>query len=53
MNTKGIYEGKPVEIVRPAKQGDQDFNANAGEQLVIKLADGSEKTVAKSAVAPT
>lgn len=48
---KGKYQGQNVEIVRPAKQGDQGYDAaNPNEQVVIKGADGKEKAVAKSEV---
>jgi hypothetical protein len=50
MGTKATYQSKSVTIVRPAKQGDPGFNANLGKQLVIKLADGTEKTVAETEV---
>lgn len=49
---KGTYQGQSVEIVRPARQGDKNFNASA-EQVIIKLSDGSEKTVAKNEVTET
>jgi hypothetical protein len=49
--TKGTYQGQSVEISRVAKQGDKDFKpAPAGEQLVIRLKDGTEKTVPKAEV---
>ena len=44
------YQGQKVEVVRPARQGDKGFNPSGGEQVVIKLSDGSERTVAKSDV---
>jgi hypothetical protein len=50
-NTKGKYQGQDVTVLRPARQGDKDFNASV-EQVVIKTADGSEKTVAKNDVKP-
>lgn len=43
------YQGKTVQS-RPAKEGDQGFDASKGEQVVITLADGTEKTVAKAEV---
>jgi hypothetical protein len=39
-----MYQGKKVTVVRPAKAGDKDFDPAAPKQ-VIKLQDGSEKTV--------
>jgi hypothetical protein len=47
---KGKYQGQDVQIVRPAKQGDQGFDAAKGDQVVIKGSDGKEKTVSKSEV---
>jgi len=44
-----VYQGKQVTIVRPAKQGDAGFDA-AKPKSVIKLPDGSEKTVATTEV---
>jgi hypothetical protein len=44
------YQGKSVSIVRPAKQGDPDFKPASGEQIIVKLADGTEKTVPKAEV---
>ena len=44
------YQGKTVTVVRPAKQGDPDFKPAAIEQVIVKLADGSEKTVPKAEV---
>ena len=51
MGTK--YQGKEVKSSRPAKQGDPGFDASKGEQVVITLQDGSEKTVLKSEVTAT
>ena len=47
-----MYQGKKVTVVRPAKQGDPGFDgaATAKPQQVIKLADGTEKTVPASEV---
>jgi hypothetical protein len=51
MAAKATYQSQSVEIVRTAKQGDAGFKpAPAGEQLVIRLKDGSEKTVPKAEV---
>jgi hypothetical protein len=49
---KVIYQGKSVEVVRVAKTGDKDFKAGAGEQVLIRLADGTEKTVPKAETTP-
>ena len=46
--TKGSYQGQPVDV-RPIKPGDKDVKAGT-EQVVIKLKDGSEKTVPKAEV---
>ena len=40
------YQGKPVTVVRPARKGDPDFDEEI-QQVVVKLADGTEKTVAR------
>lgn len=48
--TKGSYQGKPVTITRPAKAGDPGFSATAGDQLLIKQADNTEKAVPKAEV---
>ena len=47
---KGKYQGQDVTVVRPAKQGDQGFDAAKGEQVIVKGSDGKEQTVAKSEV---
>lgn len=47
---KSTYQNQTVEVVRPAKQGDAGFDANAGEQVVIRLKDNTEKTVPKAQV---
>lgn len=49
MTSKATYQSQQVEVVRPAKQGDAGFKAGT-EQVVIRLADGTEKTVAKAEV---
>jgi len=43
------YQGKPVTVVRPARKGDPDFDEEI-HQVVVKLEDGSEKTVARREV---
>jgi hypothetical protein len=43
------YQGKQVKS-RPARQGDKGFDQAKGEQVVITLPDGSEKTVATAEV---
>jgi hypothetical protein len=49
---KGNWQGQGVVIVRPAKEGDPDFDPTLGigEQVIIKLSDGSEQTVARKEV---
>jgi hypothetical protein len=47
---KATYQSQQVEIVRPAKQGDKDFKPAGGDQVVVRLKDGSEKTVPKAEV---
>lgn len=44
------YQGKNVQIVRPARQGDQGFKDDGSEQVVIKDDSGQEKTVPKDQV---
>jgi hypothetical protein len=43
------YQGKPVTVVRPARKGDEGFDEEI-QQLVVKLEDGTEKTVARKDV---
>jgi len=43
------YQGKPVTVVRPARKGDPDFDEEV-QQLVVKLEDGTEKTVPRREV---
>lgn len=43
------YQGKPVTVVRPAREGDEGFDEEI-QQLVVKLEDGTEKTVARKDV---
>jgi hypothetical protein len=49
MAAKSTYQSQEVTVLRPAKSGDKDFKAGS-EQLVIRLKDGSEKTVPKAEV---
>ena len=49
MSEKQQYQGKDVRDVRPANAGDPGFAANT-DQVVITLADGSQKTVKRSEV---
>lgn len=44
------YQGKDVTVTRPARQGDKGFIAAAGEQVLVRLEDGSEKVVPKDEV---
>ena len=44
------YQGKQVTVTRKAKEGDKGFDKAAGDQSVIKLPDGTEKTVATTEV---
>ena len=43
------YQGNPVTVVRPARQGDPDYDKEI-QQLVVQLEDGTEKTVARKDV---
>lgn len=43
------YQGKPVTVVRPARKEDPDFDEEV-QQLVVKLEDGTEKTVPRREV---
>ena len=43
------YQGKPVTVVRPARKGDEGFDEEV-QQVVVKLEDGTEKTVARKDV---
>lgn len=43
------YQGQTVTDVRPARQGDQNFEKGK-DQVVIRNADGSEQTVPRSEV---
>ena len=45
------YQGKPIRSSRPAKEGDEGFNKQGGdEQVVVTLQDGTEKCVPKKEV---
>ena len=46
----GTYQGQQISKSRPARQGDQGFDKAKGEQVVITMPDGTEKTVAKAEV---
>ena len=50
MGAKATYQNQEITVVRPAKQGDKDFKPAGGEQVVVRLKDGSEKTVPKAEV---
>lgn len=43
------FQGKDVQS-RPAREGDKGFDATKGEQVVITMPDGTEKTVNKADV---
>ena len=43
------YQGKQVKS-RPARQGDKGFDQAKGEQVVITMSDGTERTVPKAEV---
>jgi hypothetical protein len=46
------YQGRPIRSSRPAKEGDEGFNEEGGEdQVVVTLQDGTEKCVPKKEVA--
>jgi hypothetical protein len=44
-----LYQGKKVTVVRPAKQGDKDFD-QATPKSVIAMPDGTQKTVPETEV---
>jgi hypothetical protein len=50
VGTKATYQSQQVTVVRPARQGDPGYDAKAGEQVLIKLADATEKAVPKAEV---
>lgn len=39
------HQGKDVTVVRSARAGDPDFDANKTDQVVVRFEDGSVKTV--------
>lgn len=43
------YQGQDVTVVRDAKQGDPNFDQQK-DQVIVRLANGTEKTVARSDV---
>lgn len=43
------YQGKDVKSVRDARQGDPGF-MQGGDQCVVTLEDGTEKTVKRSEI---
>ena len=43
------YQNQEVKV-RPARQGDKGFDQAKGEQVVVTMPDGSERTVPKSEV---
>jgi hypothetical protein len=43
------YQGKPVQSMREAKQGDPGFQQNQ-DQVVITLGDGTEKVVSRNEI---
>jgi hypothetical protein len=50
MPAKATYKGQSIEVVRVARQGDKDFKPAGGDQVLIKLKDGSETSVPKAEV---
>jgi len=48
--TKHQVDGKDVTVVRDARQGDPGFDAKLGPQKVIRQDDGTERTVAATAI---
>ena len=45
------YQGKPIRSSRPAKDGDEGFKKEGGEeQVCVTLQDGTEKVVSKKEV---
>jgi len=44
-----LYQGKEVTAVRPAKQGDKDFDP-AKPKSVIAMPDGTQKTVPETEI---
>lgn len=43
------YKGKPVTILRDAKQGDQGYD-QAKDQVVVRTADGNETVALRTEV---
>lgn len=43
------YQGKNVTVVRDARAGDPDY-AKGSDQVIVRLEDGTEKTVARADV---
>ena len=43
------YQGRDVTKVRPAREGDKGYSKD-GDQLVVTMDDGTEKTVKRSEV---
>lgn len=41
------YQGQDVRT-RPARQGDKGFDQAKGDQVVVTMPDGTEKTIAKA-----
>lgn len=45
------WNNQDVTVLRDAKQGDEGFDANSNpKQILIKLADGSQKVVVSNTV---
>ncbi len=44
------WKGQPIQSMREAHQGDPGFDQAKGQQVVIRLQDGTEKTVLRSEV---
>lgn len=44
-----VYQGKPVRSCRDARAGDPDYR-EGGDQVVVTLQDGTEKTVRRAEV---
>jgi len=44
------YQGKDVQILRDANKGDADYDEDVKDQVVIRTADGQEKTVPRAEV---
>lgn len=42
------HQNKNVTVVRSARQGDPDFDANKTDQVIVRFEDGSQKTVSRS-----